>query len=270
MVALAGGVAGNVKLNQGISKLPGVERVYVQPAMSDAGQPLGAAYAAYARLNAGTIQTPRLEHVYLGGDITAEAAEEALRNRGLKGNRYPDLARRVAHLAATGKIIALCHGRMEYGPRALGNRSIVGSPSDPSINDTLNKRLHRTEFMPFAPVTLAEEARRCYPEDELSRGAFAAEFMTICMDCDPSMKGNQGAVVHVDGTARPQLIRREQNPFYYDVVKAFFDETGIPSMINTSFNMHEEPIVNSADDAVRAWQEGDLDALVLGPFLVER
>jgi len=164
-------------------------------------------------------------------------------------------------------VVARFDGRMEYGPRALGNRSIMYHAREPEVNQWLNKRLGRTEFMPFAPVTLYEAREKCYLN--IKGAEHTAEFMTITFDCTDFMRDNCPAAVHVDGTARPQLIRREVNPGYYDIVKEYEKLSGIPSLINTSFNMHEEPIVNSPEEAVRAFIQGALDYLAIGPFLVK-
>ena len=155
---------------------------------------------------------------------------------------------------------------MEYGPRALGNRSILYHGREPKVNQWLNKRLGRTEFMPFAPVTLWEARHRCY--HGLSGGEHAAEFMTLTFDCTDFMKQHCPAAVHVDGTARPQLVRREVNPEYHQILVEHERLSGSPSLINTSFNMHEEPIVCSPTDALRAFLDGRIDGLALGPFFV--
>jgi carbamoyltransferase len=155
---------------------------------------------------------------------------------------------------------------MEYGPRALGNRSILYQPSDRDVNDWLNQNLRRTEFMPFAPAILHEERGRCFTEYEGAETA--AEFMTITFHCTPWMARHMAGVVHLDNTARPQLVRRETNPQYYDIIRAFRDRTDLPGIINTSFNMHEEPIVCTADDAMRAFLDGNLDYLALGGHLI--
>ncbi|MBN1553936.1 MAG: hypothetical protein JXA11_04270, partial [Phycisphaerae bacterium] len=136
----------------------------------------------------------------------------------------------------------------------------------PSVNDWLNKQLKRTEFMPFAPVTLVEDAERCYIQG--NKSAYTAGFMTVCYDCTDEMKQQSPAVVHVDGTARPQYISRKQNPFYYDVLNQYKRRTGICSVVNTSFNMHEEPIVCTAEDALKAFVASNLDALVLEDKLI--
>jgi carbamoyltransferase len=265
-VALAGGVFGNVRLNQAIAALEEIDEVYVFPAMGDEGLGLGAALYAAARRRA--LRPYRLTDVYLGIEFTEGDMAAALAAEGLTAERYDDaeLAARVADLLATGRVVALFRGRMEFGPRALGHRTILYQTTDATVNDWLNKRLQRTEFMPFAPVTLAEEADRCY--ENLSACRYTSEFMTITCACTPWMRQVSPAVVHLDGTARPQLARHDIEPFYYDVIRRYFARTGIPSLINTSFNMHEEPIVCSPADAVRAFQQGHLDALALGPFLV--
>ena len=156
---------------------------------------------------------------------------------------------------------------MEYGPRALGNRSILYRATEPEVNQWLNQRLGRTEFMPFAPVTLFEERHKCY--ENIQGGELTAQFMTMTFNCTPFMKQSCPAAVHVDGTARPQLLQREANPSYYDILSHYYQLSGNPSLINTSFNMHEEPIVNSPEDAIRAFLQGNLDYLAIGPFLVK-
>ena len=155
---------------------------------------------------------------------------------------------------------------MEYGPRALGNRSILYQPNDVKVNDWLNDKLKRTEFMPFAPVTMSDHANRCYKN--LKGLEYTAKFMTIAVDCTDFMKETSPGVVHVDGTARPQLVSRDDNSSYYEIIEEYYKITGIPGIINTSFNMHEEPIVCSPEDASRAFIQGKLDYLAIGPFLV--
>ncbi len=265
-VALSGGVFANVRLNQAVAALDEVDEVYVFPAMGDEGLGLGAALYAVAQRNG--LRPFRLPHVYLGAEFTEAEMAAALADQGLVAERLADqeLAGHVAELLVAGQVVALFRGRMEFGPRALGHRSILYHTTDPTVNDWLNKRLDRTEFMPFAPVTLDEAADRCY--ENLDRCRYASEFMTITCPCAPWMRQVSPAVVHVDGTARPQILRREVDPFYYEILRRYFERTGIPSLINTSFNMHEEPIACSPADAVRAFQLGHLDALVMGPFLV--
>lgn len=266
-VALAGGVFANVRLNQAIAELPEIDEIFVCPAMGDEGLGVGAALWT-AGTHYGALPA-RVPHMFHGPDYSEAEMSAALAAHGLTGVRLDDgpLSEAVAERLAAGRVVALSRGRLELGPRALGHRTILYQTGDASVNDWLNKRLDRTEFMPFAPVTLAEHADRCYAN--LDRCRYAAEFMTVTCECSEAMTRQSPAVVHVDGTARPQLIRREIDAFYYDVLASYHRRTGIPSLINTSFNMHEEPIVCSPDDAVRAFVRGHLDCLVLGPFLVD-
>jgi carbamoyltransferase len=264
-VALAGGVFANVKLNQRINELDEVDDIYVFPEMSDGGLALGSALMSAARRK--RLIPFRLKDVNLGPEYSDKEIEDCLRGSGLNYVRYEQatLEHRVAELLTQGKVVARFDGRMEYGPRALGNRSILYHAEDPTVNDWLNKRLERTEFMPFAPVTLKEHAQKCYKN--IKEDQYTARFMTITFDCTDWMKRVSPAVVHIDGTARPQIIAEEQNPSYYRIVKNYYEMTGIPTIVNTSFNMHEEPIVCSPRDAIRAFKSGHLNYMAIGTFL---
>ena len=263
-VAMAGGVMANVKFNQRIAEIPGVEDVWVFPAMADAGTAWGAALCDDA--TAAAAPAERLRGVCLGPDYSGKEIEQALHRQNLQPLQVDDLERSIAVLLTTGACVARFDGRMEFGPRALGHRTILVRATDPGTNDSLNKRLRRTEFMPFAPVTLAEHAHTCYRN--IDRGRSSAEFMTMTFDCTERMREQSPAAVHVDHTARPQLVRRDVQPSYHRIVEEYYRLTGIPTVINTSFNMHEEPIVCSPDDAVRAFLDGDLEFLALGSHLV--
>jgi len=267
-VALAGGVAANVKINQRIHELPGLERIFVYPAMSDEGLAAGAALVAAAQRMGGWMPGRRcFEHVYLGPEYGEREMEAALGRAGVSYLRSANVEAEIARLLAAGYVVARMTGRMEYGPRALGNRSILYRPDDPSVNDWLNHRLARTEFMPFAPSTLTEHAERCFESVKGARDT--ARFMTITFNCTREMRELAPGVVHVDGTARPQLVAAADNPSYYRIISEFMRLTGVPSIVNTSFNIHEEPIVCSPEDAVRAFLKGHLDLLALGPFLAK-
>jgi carbamoyltransferase len=261
-VVLSGGVAANVKMNQRIYEIEGVKHLFVYPNMGDGGCGTGA--ALQLSWPGGT--QPSIQNAYFGPGFTARQIRAELEGAELEFSDPQHLASEVARLIHAGKVIARFDGRMEYGPRALGNRSILYHAREPAVNQWLNQRLGRTEFMPFAPVTLWEARERCY---QRIRGAeHAAEFMTVTFDCTEEMKRDCPAAVHVDGTARPQLIRREVNRGYYDIIKEYEKLSGISSLINTSFNMHEEPIVCSPNDAIRAFLQGNLDYLAIGPYLV--
>lgn len=262
-LVLSGGVTANVKLNQRLHALPEVASTFVYPNMGDGGCGTGLALD----LSRGDRPPTPIETVYLGPEFSEAEMEAALRAADLPVRRPDDLAGEVAAAIHGGRVVARFAGRMEYGPRALGNRSILYHAREPEVNQWLNQRLGRTEFMPFAPVTLWEHRERCYRG--LEGAEHTATFMTITCDCTDWMVEHCPAAVHVDGTARPQLLTAEANPGYHAILSAYERLSGIPCLINTSFNMHEEPIVRSPEDAVRAFLLGHLDLLALGPFLVE-
>ena len=270
-VALAGGLFANVRINEEIQRLPGVDNVFVHPAMSDEGLAVGAALAqqgAIWRQSGGEYQPRDLPDVYLGNGYTEREIAAALDESGLEFQAFPGTVEaEIARRLAQGDVVARFAGRMEYGPRALGNRSILYQPGDPSVNDWLNDMLKRTEFMPFAPASRWESARDLY---EIDGGSLdTARFMTITYHCRPVMRDKCGGVVHVDNTARPQLVREQDNPSYYRIIREFEALTNLPAIINTSFNIHEEPIVRTPQDALRAFLDSSLDWLALGDFLVK-
>lgn len=269
-VGLAGGVFANVRVNEEVHSLPEVDRTFIHPGMTDSGLAVGAALSACIPgylPTAMPYEREPLRDVYLGPDLTDREIADAMRARDLtpEGLEQP-LEDAIADLLAAGHVVARTAGRMEYGPRALGNRTILYQPTDRSVNDWLNENLRRTEFMPFAPAIMYDEGARCF--DGLDGAEHAAEFMTMTFQCTPWMQSHMAGVVHVDQTARPQLVKRETNPSYYRILEAFAERTGLPGCINTSFNMHEEPIVCSAEDAIRAFLDGNLDYLALGNRLI--
>lgn len=263
-IAFAGGVAANVKLNQRIFEIPGVKKIFIYPNMGDGGCGAGAAFLACQNEIS---ERKQYETVYFGPDYSETEIEQELQTAGLVFNHYQKIEPVVAKLIHEGRVIGRFNGRMEYGPRALGNRSILYRATEPDVNQWLNQRLGRTEFMPFAPVTLYEQRHSCYKN--IDGADYAAQFMTITFDCTDEMKRQSPAAVHVDGTARPQLIRRECNQSYYEILDEYYKLSRMPTLINTSFNMHEEPIVNSPADAIRAFLQGNIDYLAIGPYLVK-
>lgn len=262
-VVLSGGVVANVKLNQRIRELPGVDQIFVHPNMGDGGCGTGAALLEFVGLP--VLKEP-MHDAYLGPSFSEADILESLRRARLPFNQYPSIEPKIAQLIAAGKVVARFNGRMEYGPRALGNRSILYHAREPEVNQWLNQRLGRTEFMPFAPATLHEYRHLCYKN--VTGADFAAQFMTVTFDCTDFMKRESPAAVHVDGTARPQLVTPTSNPSFHRILSEYHQLTGLPSVINTSFNMHEEPIVCNPDDAIRAFLQGNLDYLAIGEFLV--
>ncbi|OGH21753.1 MAG: hypothetical protein A3F31_04895 [Candidatus Levybacteria bacterium RIFCSPHIGHO2_12_FULL_38_12] len=264
-LAIAGGVAANVKLNQKLHELKEIDEIHIHQAMGDDGLALGAAlHTAFLH----GFKPGKLNTLYLGPDFSDQEIHKALKKYNVQYTKEKNIEKKVAQLVADGKVVARFNGRMEYGPRALGNRSILYQTTDKTVNDWLNKRLKRTEFMPFAPVTLEEYAKKCYKN--VKGAEYPARFMTLTFACTDYMKKVSPAVVHVDGTARPQIIRKEDNTNYYKIVEEYFKITKIPSLVNTSFNMHEEPIVCTPDDALRAFLSGELDYLAIGEYLVSR
>jgi carbamoyltransferase len=263
-ICLAGGVFANVKLNKLVKEM-GFGAIFIQPAMNDCGLSFGGPLLALAE--EGGLTPYRLDHVYLGPEFGDDEILRAVQRAGLEARRTDPIEPRIAGLLAEGRVVARFNGRMEFGPRALGNRSILYHCNDSTVNDWLNKRLDRTEFMPFAPATLADEVSRSYVGIEGAE--HTAEFMTITSDCSDWFKRQCPAAVHVDGTARPQIVRAETNRSFHDVLVEYRKLTGVGTVVNTSFNMHEEPIVCNPDDAVRAFLRGHLDYLAIGPFLVE-
>jgi carbamoyltransferase len=266
-VALAGGVFGNVKLNQRIMELKGVEQIFVFPAMSDAG--LAVAAAQIASNPKSDLRNPKLNDVYLGPEFSNAEVERVLKDSGFKYQKLSATERpsRAAKWIADGKVLGLFQGRMEFGPRALGNRSILAAPVRAEINDDLNRRLSRSEFMPFAPSVISERCSDIF--ENFHKGSHAAEFMTVTYTVKEDWRPKIPAVVHIDGTARPQVVYREKNPRYYDILKAYDELTKLPVVVNTSFNVHEEPIVCRPEEAIQALREKRIDALLIEDFWVE-
>ncbi|NDV22172.1 carbamoyltransferase C-terminal domain-containing protein [Desulfovibrio sp. JC022] len=260
---LSGGAFANVLLNQRIRDLKLFENVSVVPNMGDGGLAFGAAYVALDESTKKDLFNSVQKNVYYGPEYTEEEIYSSISAAGLEPVVLGDKAPVVAATALDRQyIIGLFNKGMEYGPRALGARSILANPKDNTINESINKRLNRTEFMPFAPFILDEDAERClYNYNEKQN---TADFMTITYDVKEIMKEKAPAVVHVDGTARPQIVSRSENELYYDILKAFRDLTGIPTLVNTSFNSHEEPIVMSPQDAINSYKIGTVDILMLG------
>lgn len=269
-LSLAGGVFANVRVNQLLAEHPLVERVFVQPAMGDAGLALGAALLAdVAYHGVKSTKQYRFEDTYHGpsfqNEISAFLSTIDLNIYEVEemGEEAPE---RVAQLLQDNCIVGFWHGRMEWGPRALGKRSMILNTFDRSVNDSLNKRLNRTEFMPFAPSVLDFMASTYMPAYKAEDTA--AEYMTITYDVDEAYHDQLQAVVHVDGTARPQVVKRQSNPYYFDILNAFYRLTGCGAIVNTSFNVHEEPIVSTPQSAFRALQDRRIDVLVLERWLI--
>ena len=263
-LCLAGGVALNCVMNARLRDEGPFRRIWVQPAAGDAGTALGAALWIDAQERKSDDRRFHMNHAFLGPAYGEKEIEAFLRWSKLAYRRLDDVAGETATLLADDKVIGWFQGRIEFGPRALGARSILASPINAGMQARLNEIKDREDFRPVAPVVLEEAAVDWFS------GADASPFMLFVYDVRPEKADRIPAVRHVDGTARIQTINRAQHPLYYDLVKAFAARTGVPVLVNTSFNTRGEPIVGSPRDAVESYWTSPLDALVIGPFLLEK
>ncbi len=261
-LGLAGGVFANVRLNRLLAETLPVDEVFIVPPMGDDGLVIGGVLQFLLErdgLPAWLAQRRRLTNVYWGDNHNAlvdkvfAASPAVFREDG-------DPAATAAEWLAQGRIGAIYNGRMEYGPRALGARSILANPADPEITRKLNQRLQRSEFMPFAPVVSEDDSGAVFDIGPGNR--YAAHFMTVSCDVRREWRAKIPGVVHVDGSARPQIIERADNPCYFDVLGAFKARTGLPVLVNTSLNVHEEPIVNRPEECLKTLEEGRVDFVV--------
>jgi carbamoyltransferase len=262
-LCMAGGVALNCVMNARIRDAGHFRRVWVQPAAGDAGTALGAAlWTDFQQRKSGKAWS--MEHAFFGPEYSAGEIEAFLQRGKIRYRRLEDIAGETAAILAQDRIIGWFQGRMEFGPRALGGRSILASPLSPGMQQRLNEIKDREDFRPVAPVVLEEEAPSWFV------GAGASPFMLFVYEVAADKAARIPAVRHVDGTARIQTINRSQNPLYYDLVKAFQQRTGVPVLVNTSFNTRSEPVVCTPRDAVECFWTSPIDALVIGPFVLEK
>ena len=265
-ICLAGGVFANVKLNQKIRELKNVKNVYVQPAMGDTGISLGAIYAFLSKKR--KILPKFLESVDLGSHYKLSDIKKYLNQKKYKFKKIKNIGKLLIDEFKKGNPIGYFSGKMEFGPRALCNRSILYHGKDVSINDWLNKKLKRTEFMPFAPVTIEDYAKKCFIN--YKNNDRAGDFMTMTYNCKKDFINKCPASVHVDKTARPQIIRKNVNPKFYNILKNYLIKTNELAIINTSFNKHEEPIVESVYDALSALNDKTINTLIFENYLIKR
>jgi carbamoyltransferase len=263
-VCLAGGVALNSKANGKIVASGMVDKFFVQPAASDDGVALGAALAPYLD-SGGRLPMKPMRHAYLGSEFDDEAIESALKTYKLKYAPLGDVAATAAELLSSGKILGWFQGRMEFGPRALGSRSILADPRDPEMNAKVNNAVKFREWWrPFAPSMKKEAA------GEFLESASDSPFMILTAQVRPEKRAVIPSVTHVDGSARPQTVEKEINPLYWRLIDEFGKRTGVPVIMNTSFNLRGEAIVHTPTDAIRTFFSSGMDALAIGSFLVEK
>jgi carbamoyltransferase len=263
-------VAFNCVANGKIFESTPFEQVYVQPAAGDGGLAVGAAYYVWHQ-NLGKPRSFVMDHAYWGPGFSAAEIRAAIEASDIARGGYniaelpmTELTQRAAAIVAVGKILGWFQGRAEWGPRALGNRSIVADPRRADMKEILNRRIkHREIFRPFAPSILAESTGEWFEKSHPS------PFMTLAYAVRPEKRALIPAPTHVDGTGRLQTVTREANPRYHALISAFRDLTGVPVVLNTSFN-DNEPIVCRPEEAIDCFLRTKMDALVMGDFLVTR
>jgi carbamoyltransferase len=269
-LCLAGGVALNSVANGRIVRETPIEELYVQPAAGDSGGAIGAALYAYHALLGHPRNGHVMDHAYWGKEYGDAEVREALERRGLHYSYCEDegklLDATVEDIVA-GKVIGWYQGRFEWGPRALGNRSILGDPRRAEMKDIVNTKIKfREPYRPFAPSVLAEQAERFFDLAQSQRQD-AARFMLLVV---PVKNDAVPAVTHVDNSARLQTVFRDTNPRYYELIRRFGEATGVPVVLNTSFNLKGEPIVTTPDNALNTFFASEMDTLVLGNHIVHK
>jgi carbamoyltransferase len=264
-------VALNALANRRILEDTEIEQLFIPPAPGDSGAALGAAlYVEHVVL--GRRERVPLEHAYWGSRYSAADVETAL--RGVAGIEYHQAADEPGLLAATvdalaaGEVVGWFQGRFEFGPRALGNRSILADPRQPEMKERINEKIKfREPFRPFAPAAAEQLAEALVPAEQAHQ--HPARFMLLICDLDPELAGRLGAVNHF-GTARLQTVREDWNPRFFRLIERWGDRAGLPVLLNTSFNLRGEPIVASPQDALRTFERSGLDVLVLENFVVRK
>jgi len=270
-LCLAGGVALNSVGNGRIIRETPFKHVFIQPAAGDSGGAIGAALYAYHIV----LQKPRqfvLEHAYWGEEYGDEAVQSFLTENGIKYQYFGNddrLMDRVVDLLLQGQVIGWYQGRFEWGPRALGNRSILADPRREDMKDIVNRKIKfREPFRPFAPAVLEERAQEFFLIDRPEE-CYPARFMLMVAEVKDDKKAVVPATTHM-GTARLETVRREWNPRYYEIIRRFGEATGVPVLLNTSYNLRGEPIVNTPANAFYTYSHSDMDAVVYGQYLVQK
>lgn len=271
-LCMAGGVALNSVANGRILRETPFEEIYVQPAAGDGGGAIGAALYAY-HVVLGKPRTFIMEHAYWGEEHSPSQIEKFLKENNIHYERHEDeerLIERVVDRLQEGKVIGWYQGRFEWGPRALGHRSILADPRRPDMKDLINVKIKfREPFRPFAPSILADKAEEYFALPEAAKH-YPARFMLYVVDVHEEKQHIVPAITHVDGTGRLQTVREEMSPRYYRLIHTFGLATGVPLVLNTSFNLKGEPIVNTPQEAFRTFTQSGLDVLVLGECIIEK
>jgi len=258
-ICLSGGLFANVKVNQRVFESD-FENIFVSPPMGDDGTSLGAAYLCLPNNKKKNIQ---FNNVYLGYEDKKSNLNQLITEKKITPLQIEEknLSNFIADKLAKGKIVAIFQNSVEFGPRALGNRTILAPATQEGINDGLNKKLSRTEFMPFAPVIRDIDTDKYFKLKDGEKNT--ARFMTITCYCTNLAREDVPAVVHVDDTARPQIVSKKDNKLIYEILTKYSQKTNVLALVNTSFNIHEEPIINNYEDAIKGFFEAGLDYLYL-------
>lgn len=266
-IALAGGVFSNISLNQAIYEIDDKIDVFVYPNMGDAGICVGGCYAWLWQNNKN--KPKKTETMYLGYEIDSFIMADILSGNQYKIKKSESILNDIIEELSNGNTVGLVQGRAEFGPRALGNRSIIASPQNKNIISKINNQLGRDIFMPLAPIMpleLADEFIYLKNSNTFNKGFY----MTMTFKAKPKLKELAPAVVHLDNTVRPQFVTKQTNGVLYDILMEWYKTTGCPALINTSFNSHEEPIINDEKDAVNAFERKVIDVLLFPPFIATR
>lgn len=271
-LCMAGGVALNSVANGRILRETPFENLYIQPAAGDGGAAVGAALYAYHHL----LGNPRkfvMEHAYWGEEYGDARIKEFIDQNNLSHTHFDDtdkLTEFCADMLTQGKVCGWFQGRFEFGPRALGNRSIIGDPRKAEMKDIVNSKIKfREAFRPFAPVVLIEKAEEYFNHPGCA-AQYPSRFMLLVAPVQQDKRDKIPAVTHEDGTGRLQVVKREWNPRYYDLIRHFGDATGVHVLLNTSFNLKGEPIVTTPENAFNTFMKSGLDLLVLGNYVIEK
>ena len=265
-ICLAGGVALNCVANSVLIEKTPFTNIYIQPVAHDAGTAIGAAYFIWNQ-QLGNPRSFVMNHSYFGPDYSKEEIIKVLEENNLKFTEPEDIEKTAAKLVSEGNVVGWFQGKMEMGPRALGNRTLLADPRNPKIRDILNMKVkHREYFRPFAPSVLVDKADEWF---RIPKKSISSDFMLFAYDVFENKREVIPAVTHVDGTSRIQTVRKETNPKYYRLIREFEALTGVPIVLNTSFN-DREPIVCSPQDAVNTFLKTRIDYLAIGNFLVSR
>ena len=261
-LCFAGGTALNVRLNRKLLEMPEVESLFVQPAANDSGTSLGA--ATFVAVELGEKVEP-MQHAYLGPEFSDDYIKEVLERFKLPYEHHKNIEEVTAKMLSEGKIVAWLQGRMEYGPRALGNRSILANPATPGVADEVNGRIKfREKWRPFCPSVLAERA------PEMIKTRHNSDYMTFSFIVDEEWAKKVPEIIHVDGSARPQTVRQKTNPRFHKLISEFDKLTGLPIVLNTSLNRRGEPMVCSPEEAVQMFYQCGLEFLVMGNYLIKK